>query len=429
MQIKYLPRLNADYSQIPGRDIAFAILLPDGYNTSKKWKWGIAVHGQGELSPGALVNLENLVEGFDYNGDGIREGAAFVTDSMKWAVDAHQLIMVIPTYNNFLEPADVDKIYDYMLANYSVQNTFMHTGFSLGGGCVFKYASSSDTRAKRVHLAIPCAGVSSLVSASVAAKNGTVWHAFANDGDKRVGASNTTSQIDKINGQAPTIKALYTLFHRDVPNADNHGGNNEAWDKIPPKAPGGHGFTDAAETIYQLNDAILTTGPRQMKAGNIVTPPPPIPDPIPVSLTADFNLTDGQTITTTSFEMDASASSGQGNNWDSYKWDVKPISPLTNKAYGVQPDGAYGGPKKMLLNIVDGTFEIVLTVKDKAGKTAQKKVQVNARMGAVPPKTVTGFDSATDLITYSDGSTERGIAILSNGKWVVKNSDGTIVNQ
>lgn len=419
MQVKYLPAVDQNGSKI--NEFAAAILFPDGYPGTTKWKWAMFVHGMGELSQGALANLKNLVEGFDYNNDGIREGG-FVTEGMKWAVDAHQLIIVIPTYGDTLEPHEVDKIYDYMLANYNVQPTFMHTGFSLGGGCVFKYASSSITRAKRVHLAVPCAGTYGLVDAGIAAKNGTVWHAFANDGDRKVGASNTTSQIDKINGQNPAVKAVYTIFHRDVPGSDNHGSNTEAWDKIPPKAPGGKGLIDAAETIYQLNDAILVSGPRQMKSGT-VAPAPPAPLP-PTALTAAFNLTEGQVITTPIFEMDASTSTGAYSDWDSYKWDVKPIGG-SGKVYGVRPDGAYGGPKKRLIDIVDGEYEIILTVKDRAGNTASKKVKVAAKL--TTEKTLVSFNSTTDLVTFSDGSTEKAEAIYSSGKWTLKTAAGKIL--
>lgn len=422
MQVKYIPAVDANGSKI--NEFACAILLPDGYPGTTKWKWAMFVHGMGELSQGGLANLKNLVEGFDYNNDGIREGG-FVTEGMKWAVDAHQLIIVVPTYSGFFEPEKVDKIYDYMLANYNVQPTFMHTGFSLGGGCVFKYASSSITRAKRVHLAVPCAGTYGLVDAGIAAKNGTVWHAFANDGDNRVPASNTINQIDKINAQNPAVKAVYTIFHRDVPGSDNHGSNTEAWDKVPPKAPGGQGLIDAAETIYQLNDAILASGPRQMKSGTVPIPSPTPTPPTTVAPTAAFNLTEGQVITTTIFEMDASASTGVGDRWDAYKWDVRAIVAPTGKSYGVRPESsAYGGPKKRLIDIVDGQYEIVLTVKDKMGNTASKKVNVTAKIGT---KTISAFDSATDLITYSDGTTEKGIAVLSGGKWTIKNLSGQTI--
>lgn len=417
MQVKHIPAVDQNGSKI--NEFAASILFPDGYPGTTKWKWAMFVHGMGELSQGGLANLKNLVEGFDYNNDGIREGG-FVTEGMKWAVDAHQLVIVVPTYGDTLEPHEVDKIYDYVLANYNVQPTFMHTGFSLGGGCVFKYASSSITRAKRVHLAVPCAGTYGLVDAGIAAKNGTVWHGFANDNDNRVDDSNTISQIDKINGQNPSVKAVYTIFRRD-----GHGSNTEAWDKVPPKAPGGQGLIDSAETIYQLNDAILASGPRQMKTGTVAPPPPPPPAPLPAPIiAADFNLTEGQVITTPTFEMDASASTGAGNSWDSYKWDVKAIVVSTGKSYGVRPDGAYGGPKKKLIEIVDGEYAIVLTVKDKAGNTASKRVNVKAKIGS---KTVTGFDSSTGLATYSDGSTEKATAVLSGGKWTIKNSTGQTI--
>lgn len=426
----YAQRLNSWDTKLL-RPTGFVVAIPED-DVPRPWKLMIAIHGVGERSAGTIENLKNLWLGFDYNNDGVREGAAFVTDDMKEAVDKFGIVLMVPTYetNKFFEPERINELYDWAKEHFSIHDKMLLTGFSYGGGAVFKYISSSISNAQRVAYAVPCAGVSSLVDASIPGKAGVAVHAFSNDKDPTVNVSNTINQVSNINKSNPDLKAIYTVFRRD-----GHGSNNEAWSLTPPKAPNGQGFTDAAENIYQVFDDIIKTGkPRQMKSGTITQPLPtePIPEPVPepAGITAEFNLTDGQVINTGSFEMDASASTGAGNSWDSYKWDVSPVTPTNNKQYGVQPDGAYGGPKKMLLNIVDGNYSITLTVKSKDGKTASKTVTVTAKMGAsVPaPKTVVSFSSETDLITYSDGTTEKGSAVFSSGKWVVKNSAGQVIN-
>jgi hypothetical protein len=420
MQVKYIPGIDPSWNKI--NDFACGIMLPESFllTRTKKYKWGMITHGIGERNAGLLSHLEQLVEkGFDWNNDG-KPDSFFISEDMKKAVDLHDTILVVPTYANFFEPAMVNKIYDHIVANYNAQLTFFFEGFSLGGQSVFKYISSSETNAKRVHLAIPVAAPYGLSSAAIAAKSGTIIHAFSNDKDDRVDSSNTVKQVTDINNQNPSIRALYTLFR-----VDGHGADKEAMALTPPKAPGGQGFTDAAETIWQLNDSILSSGPRQMKSGTVTPTPSPVPIPTPINLTAAFNLSEGQVITTTTFEMDASASIGVKSGYDGYIWDVKPYGLVSGKAYGVRPDGAYGGPKKKLIDIVDGQYEIILTVKNSSGQTAQKKVTVTAKLATA--KTITGFDSTTDLITYSDGSTEKGTAVLSGGKWTIKNSAGQII--
>jgi hypothetical protein len=420
MRVEYFPGVDSQGRKI--RDFACAVKLPDSFPgaSTKKWKWGIICHGMGERSDGRQSHLEQLaVKGFDWNNDGVAD-SFFISEDMKKAVDLHETIIVVPTYSNFFEPETVNRIYDHIIANFQGQGTFLFEGFSLGGQAVFKYISSSEGNAKRVHLAVPVAAPYGLVSAATAAKYGPVIHAFSNDKDDRVSSSNTTKQISDINGQNPVVKAQYTLFR-----VDGHGGDKEAMALTPPKAPGGQGVIDAAETIWQLNDAIVAGTRRQIKTGTIPTPAP-APSPTPSLLTANFNLSDGQEINTTVFEMDASASTGVKTDWEGYKWDVKPVGPAAGKQYGVRPDGSYGGPKKKLIDIVDGQYEIILTVKSVTGSTATKKVIVTAKIGVA--KTLTGFDSSTDIATYSDGSTEKATAVLANGKWVIKNSSGQLIS-
>jgi hypothetical protein len=88
------------------------------------------------------------------------------------------------------------------------------------------------------------------------------------------------------------------------------------------------------------------------------------------------------------------------------------------------PTRSYGGPKKKLIDIVDGQYEIVLTVKSVTGSTATKKVIVSAKIGSV--KTLVAAQGTVNL-TYADGSQEIGTIELSIGKWVVKNSAGQII--
>lgn len=404
-RIEYFPKVDQNYSKI--REYATAVLLPDNYDPAKQWKWAIAVHGIGELSPGHINNLKNLVEGFDYNNDGVREGAAFVTPDMKKAVNQYGIVLFVPTYDGFFEPDKVNLIYDFATRNYSLLPKFTFTGFSLGGGSVIKYISSNAVNAGRVNYAIPCAPTRNIVDASLPGKAGIPVHVFVNDNDNN-GSTNlsvTKSIVSSFNASNPPIRVIYTAFRKD-----GHGGNIEAWSLTPPKAPGGQGFTDAAENIWQVASDINMTGARQMKSGTIIQPPvDTIVKPLAKAIVS-FALTGNN------LKLDGSKSTGYTTGldgvWDFaggpaglYSWDVFPrgSSYIVADAVLTKP-GAYSFRFKL-----KGDPEIKTVVVDFG-------------------KVFSSFDSETDLITYSDGTTEKGTAVFSGGKWVVKTASGQIIN-
>lgn len=400
-KVEYFPKRDSTWKQL--RETGFAVLSPDN-NYPKPWKLEIAVHGIGERGPGSLSSLKSLVEGPDYNSDGIPDGPAFVTPDMKLAVNKYGIVLVIPTYetNEFFEPAKVNFIYDYAQGNYTLHPKMFLTGFSYGGGATVKYATSSTANAGRLALAVPCAPTRNVVDASVPGKAGLAMHFFVNDKDDNAptNINVTKSIVDDINRTA-TLKVLYTAFRKD-----GHGSNIEAWSLTPPKAPGGQGFIDAAENVYQLFSDILINGPRLMKSGTVILPPA---EPLPTTKAiASFMLTGNN------LKLDGSKSTGYTTGTDGvweyasgpvqYSWDVFP----KGSSY-IIADAVLTKP---------GTYKFSFKLK---GDPEIQTLAVDFG------KVLVSFDSTTDLITYSDGTTEKGIAVFSGGKWTVKNSSGQIV--
>src|SRR5688572_497033 len=151
MQIKYYPKLADNGTKL--REFAVAVLIPD--NPPSKMPWMMAVHGIGERSEGKKANLENLVLGvLQPNGTRLW---AFVKDDMKTAVDKYGIGMFIPTYDNFFEPEIANRIYDFGMTEFHLEEQFFLTGFSLGGGAVVKYMTSNVINAGRLAFAAPCA--------------------------------------------------------------------------------------------------------------------------------------------------------------------------------------------------------------------------------------------------------------------------------
>lgn len=381
------------------RDVAVEVVTPDNYGTHKKWPVVFAIHGVGERSSGTIDNLKNLYLGFDYNNDGFREGPAFVTDDMKKAVNLYGIVLVVPTYETtqFFEPTMVNSVYDFVKSKYSVVDKMLITGFSYGGGATIKYVSSSTANAARVAYAVPCAATNSLADATIPGKASVPVHAFSNDNDNVVNVSNTKTFINAINATNPALKALMTIFRRD-----GHGSNVEAWSLTPPKAPGGTGFTDAAENIYQVYLDILANGPRQMKAGAVINPTPTDPPPT-TTKTAIVSYTQAGNV----IILDGSKSTGYTSGLEG-TWSLI-SAPAGVSSWDVFPKGSnYITAGAILPKIGTYSFQFKLDTEIKT---------VSITYGKAPVK----YDPVTGLLTYSDGSTEK-VTVAA-----VKTSTGEVI--
>lgn len=389
MKVEYYPKRDSNWNVI--RDVGFSVILPDNYNNLKKWPLEMAVHGIGERSAGTQADVENLVLGYDYNGDGVREGPAFVTDDMKKAVDIYGIVLVIPSYETtqFFEPAMVNYVYDFVQSKYSVVAKMLLTGFSYGGGAVVKYITSGSTNTGRVAYAVPCAPVSAIVNASIPGILKLPVHFFVNDKDTNAptNLSVTKDMVTKLNASNPAIPALYTAFRRD-----GHGGNVEAWSLTPPKAPLGQGFIDAAENIYQVYVDILANGPRQMKSGTVIDPAPDTP---PAGLTPVLNLSEANG----RVQLDGRASSG----YKSATLACISVPAGENKyAYNINGGGTEVGWIQLSKA---GSYVFRLTIWSGAGYTgtaAMKDVTFNYGGGTAPAPF-----KPTHTITYADGRKEE----------------------
>lgn len=416
MIVKYFPKLNPDQSQIPGQEIAFAVLIPDSYTSTKKWILEIATHGMGERSGGTLENLKNLVLGPDYDSDGDRDGAAFVTADMKKAVDRYGIVMFIPTYSNFFEPNMVNYVYDYAMSHYNLYPKMIYTGFSLGGGSGIKYGTSNESNARRVGLLILCAPTLDIIDKTIPGRVGLPVHCFhndgdpnnPNDGDPKVPASNSRTIVSKINESNPAIRAQYTFF-----NQGDHGGNIEAWALTPPVAPGGQGVLDASENIYQWGTDCIINGPRQMRSGTAVIQPPPVIEAPPTVTPITSYTIDEKGIHLVGDKSIGYKTGGDG------RWELLTAPSGVTKAQVFPGGSTYINADGKLPE--PGTYVFQFSLKG-----AVKPVEVTVQHGEAV-KTFSGFNSTTDLITYSDGTTEKGEATFLQGKWTVKTAGGKVI--
>lgn len=406
MKIVYLPQFADDGSRL--RNYACALLLPDPWTKTQRWPWMMAAHGMGERSDGYLAHLKNLVEGIDFDKNGTIDWV-FAMESMKQAVDKYGIVIVIPTYQGFFDENKVNAIYNALVPEYSLANKFVYEGFSLAGGSVLNYAMSY---ANRLAYAVPVAPTRDFILTSLPAQQKLPIHIFVNDEDDNVhtNLSVTKSIINGFNNpintgsMKPVLPAIYTAFR-----ATGHGGHGEAVGITPPKAPGGQGFIDASENIYEVYLDILKNGPRQMKAGTVTAPPaPPKTDPTEVIALASFELKGN------ALKLIGSKSTGYKSGSEG-AWELV-SAPGGLKPWNVFPKGStYIDADAVLTLPGEYVFKFILK-----GASAPLTVRIPYQAG----KTVTGYDSVSGMVAYSDGTSERATAIYAGGKWGLTNAQG-----
>lgn len=285
MQFKYYPRIdnrNGQWIDIPSQTVPLVVGYPNNYDPTKVYPVVMTVHGIGERGVGTYTMLENFVKGFDFNGDGSREGAPFITTDMQKAGDDYGFIVICPTYSNFFEPAQVNWAFDFVRNLYSTVAEMEMIGFSYGGGAVLKYVTSTTANANRVAVAVPCAPTDNTTNDGIVGSSNLPMQIFVNERDDNgpTNLSVTRSIVNQLNASNPSLKVQYTAFDKN-----GHGGYNEATTIAPPVAPAGEGVVNISENIYQWYFDVLKSGPRQIKSGTTPTPNPN-PDPIPTTLTA-----------------------------------------------------------------------------------------------------------------------------------------------
>lgn len=410
MQVKYYPKVdntNGKWQEYPEQVVGMAVVYPDNYDSTKKYPFLMSVHGISERTDGMFTMIQNLVLGFDYDGNGTREGAPFLTTEMQKAVDQYGIIIAIPNYSNFFSPDKVNWVYDFVKSKYSIYDKFMYQGFSYGGGAGLVYACSNAANASKMAycvLAAPTREGSILTSQfSTPGSVNLPVHIFVNNNDPNgpTNLSVTKDIITRLNANNPTIRAVYTAF-----NKSGHGGHSEAMTTYPPKAPGGSGLIDAGETVYQVFIDILKNGPRQMKEGVVVNPnPDPDPDPVP-AITA--NAGPDQTVFEPIAFLDGTKSTGYG----SAKWFMVQRPEGVSQWHPVVESG--GWITTRLLFPKEGVYAFKLVTysnKDYTGTTAEDTVIVTYNNSSFPPpKTVLQkvYIPKNDnfVYVYDDGSVE-----------------------
>lgn len=375
----------------------FAV-IPTGKNDSGII---IVIHGVGELGDGGIEQLKNIMEGFDYDGDGpLPRQYAMPIPEYKKNLKDFNFLGVHVNYKSSFTPSDFIYVIDTVVKDFSAnRNRVGAIAFSLGGQQLIPFITSSVENAKKLVLAILCAPVNPGGNWQnvVDAKLQVIGTTFAVD--KKVGADNVRRAIADINKLNPTIRPVY----KEWPG-ENHGTLNEMM---------------ASPEIFQYMNSVSTTERKQFVTGGTSTPA----DPGPVVPGSALKAIASVTGTGPTYTLSGRDSTG-------YRYQTWTVTKVPD---GVSPYGAYiNGVGNIVASFkppAKGLYEIEFKVFDstdaKVSKTDSVKILINyGDVIPTEPKTFKGFDSGTDLITWSDGSTEPGKATYANGAWLVKNAAG-----
>ena len=202
-----------------GQYIGFYQYTPSGWSTSTaKYPVIVFLHGIGERGNGTteLYKVKNVAIP-KYIAQGTRTMKYYVNG--KWqsfVVVSPQLSKSYGSWQNFY----VDEMINYAIKYLKGDpNRIILTGLSLGGGGVWKYASTSSTNASKLAAIVPVCGTNGMVNASnIATRKVATW-AFHSINDPRVSYSYTKNAVAKINALSPLYRALikpYTVASHSI---------------------------------------------------------------------------------------------------------------------------------------------------------------------------------------------------------------------
>jgi poly(3-hydroxybutyrate) depolymerase len=351
-----------------GQYIGFLEFKPYDYNNGKNHPLIIFLHGIGERGNGTsdLYKVAfNAIPKYCANG---------ATMQFTHAGQQYSFLVLSPqlstTYGQW-EPFHVEEMIKYAKKNLRIDPDRIYLcGLSLGGGGVWKYATTSAANARGLAAIAPvCATNESVTYCHIASENLPVWAFHAVD-DNVVGSANTTYVVNQVNacnpkpGVVPKVK-LY----------DN--GGHAIWDRAFDM---GHTW-QSPQNIYEW---FLSNS-----RNNVTTPPalnkPPVADAgkdISITLPANTAVLDGSA----SYDIDGTISN--------YIW-TKISGPANSNISN--PNAAISN----LENLVNGNYVFRLTTKDDKGDIATDDVAITVAAPAVnrPPVANAGSDLIVNLPT------------------------------
>lgn len=347
----------------------------------------IWLHGNGGMGDGSDGNLQNILT--DGN----------IPEELLQAVEQKDLWLFAPQASNGWSGAEINTMFAYIATNnLTVDLTKMNGGgFSSGAGELIRWLSKSLENAKKIACAVIVAPTGVTPSKFIADAKVACWF-HVNSGDTTCPPVNTNNAVNAINNFNPPVKAIKTEY-----NANDHGGQKEAFGLTRPSAPGGKGVTAPEITVYEWFE--------MNKQGS------PVAVPQITGLVA--NAGQDRTVTKAQIELDGTGSS----NYIKEKsgWELVGFPDGVNKWGVITAGGGWITAQATLPKAGNYTFRLKVT--DSTGQTKTDDIIVAySPDGTPPPPPPAVKEMSTITIDMTDKSVTVGFN--DNSKVTIK-KDGT----
>lgn len=358
--------------------------LPNDYATSNNtYPLIVFMHGLGQVGSGDSTDLP-LIWNYTYSLPSYIHDGLFPS-SFTVGARNFSFIILMPQFKGWPGGGDIEQIINYAKAHFRVDSTRIYvTGFSMGGGAVWSYASFSGYSHQSAAV-VPIAGaLAPTVSAAdvIAAANLPVW-AFHNDSDNTIPVSYSQDWVSEINSYTPRPNPLAKLT---IFNAFGHEGWTTAYNPA---------YTENGLNIYQW---LL----QYTNAGYSVVSQPPVA----------IAPSDTLVLPTNSVSLDATGSQDPGGTSITYHWGE-----ISGPSGYIISDSS--SPKPILTNLVAGDYRFLLTVTDNYGATVADTVSVLVN----PEPSPLGCKTAYQIVIMGSFTAFGGGASPIDSAWAYKYTD------
>lgn len=360
------------YPKASGNTYGYDILKPDSYTSTGSYTPVLFMHGAAGQGDGSSAGLDNVL--------------SQIPSNLREAINKYNLIVVAPQYSGAGNNAIMDHAISRVLAIPGVQSKkLIGTCFSMGGGEITRYISSSQENADKFSLIMVVAGLNGLQSAGIkyiVQSNLPVIYFHANN-DPSASISHSKNGMAAINTLSPAIPAK-GVFYAD--------GGHDITNRVFSVSQFPWTGNEIPDNVYQYALTLTNDSPAA-----VPTTAGPV---LPVAIADD--------ITTTTSTIQLIGSKSRNAVADKSKWSCVSV-PSGVSIWNVNACSYINCANVQLP--AEGVYKFRLTVTDAAGQSAYKDISVTYSKSGTPteppPTTPTKTVIAKlEIIIYSDGTTE-----------------------